>query len=97
MPQDKKSNKKKPLSNTPAGLGAKLGSAVRESFPLAASPAALGAKLGAKVKGYMDSKKKKDSSKYIKYQDESDRKKNLKRFKKYGSPKGFHYEKRDKG
>jgi hypothetical protein len=58
MPQEKP-KKKKPLSNTPAGLGAKLGSAVRESFPLAASPAALGASLGAKVKGYMDGKKKK--------------------------------------
>ena len=96
MPQEKP-KKKKPLSNTPAGLGAKLGSAVRESFPLAASPAAHGAALGAKVKGYMDSKKKKDSSKYIKYQDESDRQKNLERSKKYGSPKGWHLEKRDKG
>jgi len=96
MPQQEKP-KKKPLSNTPAGLGAKLGSAVRESFPLAASPAAIGAKLGAKVKGYMDSKKKKDSSKYIKYHDESDKKKVLERNKKYGSPKGYHTRKGSRG
>jgi hypothetical protein len=96
MPQEKP-KKKKPLSNTPAGLGAKLGSAVRESFPLAKSPAALGAALGAKVKGYMDSKKKEDPSKYIKYLDESDRKKNLENVKKYGSPKGYHEKKGSRG
>ena len=75
MPQEKP-KKKKSLSNTPAGLGAKLGSAVRESFPLAASPAAHGAALGAKVKGYMDSKKKKP----------------IERHKKSSAPKGFHWE-----
>ena len=96
MPQEKP-KKKKPLSNTPAGLGAKLGSTVRESFPLAKSPAALGAALGAKVKGYMDSKKKKDRSKYIRYQDESDRKKNLEHFKKHGSKKGYHTVKGSRG
>jgi hypothetical protein len=96
MPQEKP-KKKKPLSNTPSGLGAKLGSAVRESFPLAKSPAALGAALGAKMKGYMDSKKKKDSSKYIKYLDDSDKKKELKHFKKHGSPKGYHIVKGSRG
>lgn len=75
MPQDKKGKKKKPLSNTPAGLGAKLGSAVRESFPLAASPAAHGAAVGAKVKGYMDSKKKKP----------------IERHKNSHAPKGFYW------
>lgn len=97
MPQDKKGKKKKPLSNTPAGLGAKLGSAVRESFPLAVSPAAHGAALGAKVKGYIGSKKKKDSSKYIKYLDESDKKKELERVRKHGFPKGYGRQKSDKG
>jgi len=96
MPQEKP-KKKKPLSNTPTGLGAKLGSAVRESFPLAISPAALGAALGAKAMGYMDSKKKKDPSKYIKYLDESDRKKNLENVKKHGSPKGYHEKKGSRG
>jgi hypothetical protein len=75
MPQEKP-KKKKPLSNTPAGLGAKLGSAVRESFPLAASPAVLGAKVGEKVKGYMGSKKKKP----------------IEHHKKSSAPKGFYWE-----
>ena len=52
MPQEKP--KKKAMSKTPAGLGAKLGSAVRESFPLAVSPLAVGAAVGAKVRGHMD-------------------------------------------
>jgi hypothetical protein len=46
MPQENPKKK----SYSPAGLGAKLGSAVRESLPLAKSPAGLGSMLGAAVK-----------------------------------------------
>jgi len=88
MPQEKP--KKKAMSNTPAGLGAKLGSAVRESFPLAASPLAVGANLGAKVRGYMDSKKKKSPSKTIHYLDNSQKAKG-------GSKNVYYREKKDKG
>ena len=45
MPQENPKKK----SYSPAGLGAKLGSAVRESLPLAKSPAGLGSMLGAKA------------------------------------------------
>ena len=82
MPQEKP-KKKKSLSNTPAGLGAKLESAVRESFPLAVSPLASLPSLGAltavalskKAKKYMDSKKKKP----------------IKRNENSHAPKGFYF------
>lgn len=45
MPQENPKKK----SYSPAGLGAKLGSAVKESLPLAKSPAGLGSMLGAKA------------------------------------------------